>query len=379
MSRSKTRRGAMLFLVLACVVVLLAMALFSVDVAYMQMVQTENQIATDAAAKAGAEALSREQNSEAAIEAAINFAAQNKLAGKPVVLTRDDIVLGKAAQEKDGSWRFVADDKEPTAVRIRSQQTDVDLFFGKMFGTSYFSPEQVATAAHIDQEIVLAIDRSHSMCFDLSGTAWSYPPGIPSTPAYFVYPPHPTLSRWASLSNSINTFFTEASKVKQRPRVGLVTWGSEITLDSYEGGFTNRTFPAVRIEVPLGLDLLGIQTRIHLLGNDTMLGGTNMGAGMQAAMDMLTAPDTLPLAKKTIVLMTDGKWNEGQDPNKIAKDAKKEGIIIHTVTFLPGADEKTMKKVAKTTGGTHYHAENEAELQAAFRELARTLPVVLTD
>lgn len=379
MHQRKCRRGAMLILVMACIIVLFVAALFCVDVAYMQMLQSEHQVAVDAAAKAGAEALSREQSSEAAYEAAIRFAAKNRIGGQPTIISRNDIELGRAEQQQDGSWLFVADNKSPTAVRVNSQQSNLNLFFGKIFGTGYFSPRQVATAAHLDQEIVLAIDRSHSMCFDLSGVDWSYPPGIPTLPDPVVYPPHPTLSRWSSLNASVKLFLAEVQQVSLVPRVGLVTWGSDIGLDTYEGQLTNRTFPAVTVDVPLGTDFAAIESKINYRSNDTMLGGTNMSSGMQAAIDMLTAPDALPLANKTIILMTDGKWNEGANPKELAQTAKKQDIVIHTITFLPRADQKDMKFVAKVTGGTHYHATSEAELQDAFRELARILPVVLTD
>ncbi len=376
--RFQKRRGTMLLLVLLCVVVLLVMALFCIDIAYMQMVQTENQVATDAAAKAGAEALAREQSSEAAIKAAIKIGEMNRLGGQPLKLSPEDIELGKAEQNKDGSWSFVESKKEQTAVRVHSRQNGVDLFFGKIFGTSYFSPNQVATAAHVDQEIVLAIDRSHSMCFDLSGVKWKYPAGTPNSPAEFFYPPH-TGSRWDSLERAIQLFLSEVVRVAKSPRVGLVTWGSEITLDMYEGKATGRTFPAVTVDEKLGFNYAGIQTKIDARGNDLMLGGTDMYAGLEAALSMLTAPDALPLAKKTIILLTDGEWNIGKDPEELAKDAEKQNIVIHTVTFLPATDQKAMKKIAKKTGGAHYHAENEAELLQAFQELSRTLPVVLTD
>ncbi len=58
---------------------------------------------------------------------------------------------------------------------------------------------------------------------------------------------------------------------------------------------------------------------------------------------------------------------------------KKLGITIHTITFLDKADQSEMVKVARATGGFHYHASNGEELEEAFRELARHLPVALTD
>jgi hypothetical protein len=80
-----------------------------------------------------------------------------------------------------------------------------------------------------------------------------------------------------------------------------------------------------------------------------------------------------------IILMTDGQWNEGRNPIRAAEDARDKGIIVHVVTFLPDAVSSDAQQVATTTGGLYIHANNEAELVAAFEKLARTLPVVLTD
>jgi Ca-activated chloride channel family protein len=43
------------------------------------------------------------------------------------------------------------------------------------------------------------------------------------------------------------------------------------------------------------------------------------------------------------------------------------------------ASQTTLSRVAQLTGGKYYATSNEAELEAAFRELARALPIVLTD
>ena len=53
--------------------------------------------------------------------------------------------------------------------------------------------------------------------------------------------------------------------------------------------------------------------------------------------------------------------------------------LVHTVTFLPGAQQTAMVEIATITGGRHYYAQNAAELEAAFRELAFMMPVLLTE
>mgnify|MGYP002009085686 CR=1 FL=1 len=62
-----SRRGAaMLVLILLILVIFIVMATMSVDVAFMQLVRSELRAATDSAARAGSEALSRLQDENAA-------------------------------------------------------------------------------------------------------------------------------------------------------------------------------------------------------------------------------------------------------------------------------------------------------------------------
>jgi hypothetical protein len=62
-----------------------------------------------------------------------------------------------------------------------------------------------------------------------------------------------------------------------------------------------------------------------------------------------------------------------------ATAADGQDIIIHTVTFGDGANQTDMQAVADATGGRHYHAPDEETLEDIFREIALTLPVLLTE
>lgn len=382
--RRFNRRGAVLPLVVVFLVVLLAMAMFTVDVAYMQLVRTEMRAATDAAAKAGVEALGRNQSSEAAIAAAIDLASRNQVAGSPVILRAEDITIGTSAYQSDGSWQFSPGGTRPNAVRVNtafnntSPNGSVPLFLAGMFGNGYFSPEQQATAAGLELDICLAVDRSHSMCFDLSGVDWSYPSGTPRYPDPVAYPPNSTHSRWASLDSAVDLFLDTAADTFKPPRVALVTWGSRIDRSTYEYYITRQTAPAVSNDVGLTNSYNTIKQSIQSRGNNVMLGGTNLSAGLDAAVALLEADQTRPYSRKYVILMTDGQWNEGRDPVLAAQDAARANIVVHTVTFLSRADQSTMAEVAELTGGQHYHADDRDELEQAFVELARTLPVVLT-
>jgi Ca-activated chloride channel family protein len=109
------------------------------------------------------------------------------------------------------------------------------------------------------------------------------------------------------------------------------------------------------------------------------VGYTNIGAGIDLGREVLNGPAARPLAAKTMVVLTDGIWNRGRDPVLAAQEAANDNIAIHTVTFSSGANISDMRRVAEIGGGQHYHAPDEAALRAAFREIARTLPVVISD
>lgn len=366
------------------IVLFLMTAAFSVDVAYMQMIRTDLRAATDAAAKAGAAALSREQDDNAAIQAAIDFAAANTVGGRPLLLEASDIEIGEAELQEDGSWSFSTGGNH-TAVRVTSRMSDaklsgsVPLFFGSLFGINDFTPERISTASYFDQEICLVIDRSHSMCFDLTGVAWSYPPGTPIPPFSVAVPAHDSLSRWAALEGSIDLFLSMVNGVSPRPQVGLVTWASEMDTRTLEYLLTRRTSPVVTFDVPLDGNFSDIVNSIRSRGDDIMIGGTNMRAGIEAGLSVLTGDGVRPFSQKSMVLMSDGQWNTGGSPIAAAQQARQDGIVIHTISFIDAGNQRDMERIAEITGGRHYYASNEAELRRAFEELARLLPATLTD
>ncbi len=374
----ESRRGTAIALVLATISVFLIMAAFSLNVAYMQLVRTEMRAATDAAARAGAEALARLDSSQAAVQAAIDLAAANKVNGVPLVLTAADIDLGHANSSMNNLWTFTSGATPINSVRVSASKSS-PLMMSGVTGRSSFDPQTTATAAFSESEVCLVVDRSHSMCFDLSGVDWAYPAGTPTAPPDPVVYPPTVGSRWDALEAGMTAFFNVISSSNAAQKVALVTWGSDITLAEYEGQLTGRTFPATELDVGLGNNYTAITNAIADRGDDVMLGGTNMSAGIDMGVEVLTGPGTRAFAAKTMIVMTDGKWNFGRDPVLAAQDAKAAGITIHTVTFLDAADQQDMIDVATTTGGRHYHASDAQTLEEAFREMARHLPVVLID
>jgi Ca-activated chloride channel family protein len=142
--------------------------------------------------------------------------------------------------------------------------------------------------------------------------------------------------------------------------------------------------------------------------------GTNIGDGLQLAMDVLIAADgiplqtaqtpatgagpqvrparTAPLAKAnpgaaTIILLSDGAATTGPPPLQVAKQLSEAGVKVYTVglgALTTGAgpsagffslDEPTLRGIADTTGGRYYPARDAGELHRVYEDLSRETSV----
>jgi len=381
MIRRKPKRGVILPLIAILSIFLVGIVVFFVDVAYMQLASTQLQVATDAAAKAGAEALDEGLTEAQVKQVAIDVAALNEVAGQPLTLRMEDIELGNSNLTGDGSWDFTSNVQPFNAVNVVGPKNDsapsgsVPLFFAGAFGVNNFSPTKTATAAQFRHDVMLVVDRSHSMCFDFSGIDWIYPDGVDtSANTSLRYCDAPIAgSRWSALYNGVSSFLDicEATNTSQQQRVGLVTWASEVTS-------CDATFPAARLERPLGFDFDVMDGIMVTLGNDGVPGATNMSAGLDEAIGELTGANSDGFAKKTLILFTDGQWNNGADPATRIPTAQANDITIHVISLLDNLDPAEMNAIANQTGGIHYRASTPQELLDAFNTLARSLPVALT-
>ena len=383
-SRKFVRRGAVLPLVAVFVVVLMAMAAFSIDISYIALTQTQLKAATDAASKAGTSALVQGKSDAQAIADAINMAAMNSVNGKPLKITASDIQVGQSVLQTDGSWSFVAGLKPSQAMQITSNMSAsnangaVNFFFAPVFGSKTFNATNTSVASAFACEVCLVLDRSHSMCFDQTGNDWSYPLpylldwvlGIKNKPA--------TGSRWLALDTAINSFSTILKTANAPPRVGVVTWADDIGKNTTEYQLTGQTSVGCTTDLGLSTDMTAVYNAVKAKSGKVMLGGTEMAAGMDAGKAMLTGAGVKSYAKKVMILMTDGQWNAGRDPLLSAAECKAANITVHCVCFLQKADQTTTKAIASMTGGKFYYATDAASLNAAFKDLAYTLPVVLT-
>ena len=101
------------------------------------------------------------------------------------------------------------------------------------------------------------------------------------------------------------------------------------------------------------------------------IGGTNLGAGLVTAMHSL---DTAP-GDKLIILLSDGKTNEGLSRDEIlsgpTQEAAQAKIKIYTVGMgnPKKLDEASLREIAKGTDGTYCHAANAQKLAQVYRRL----------
>ncbi len=228
---ASNRNGAIVVLAALMMIVFLASVAFSVDVAYMQLTKTKLRSATDAAARAAGEGLSRAQDTAYARQAAKDIAAANLVAGKPLLLDDSDVIFGKSEQQQSGAWAFTPNGQPINAVRVNGRRTrtapsgSVPIFFGRVFNVFDFQPVQAATVVRLDRDICIVVDRSSSMKLYLTD-----PGGLMSTgDSRFCQPPNMALSRWGALSVGIDRFVAALDTTPQSEYVGLVSFASSYT------------------------------------------------------------------------------------------------------------------------------------------------------
>jgi Ca-activated chloride channel homolog len=359
----------MLVLIAITLPLIVIMAAFALDVAWMQLVRTELRTATDAASRAGSKTLSLKQKVADARDAAKEAARLNSIAGQPLRLRDNEIEFGIGRQSSNTSrFNFTPGGTLLNAVRVTGSRTaasldgPVGLFLGRVMGVSTFEPTQVATSTQLDRDICLVVDRSGSMMEKVKGNGLAGP----------TCGPPGKKSRWTALHAAVDGFVDELDRTPQQEQCALVTYSSA-------GSECGISFTTSDINVDLTLSYSPILSEMNRLSNHPVKGFTAISAGLDNGNRVLTGSRTRPFALKSIVLMTDGLHNSGREPILSAREAAAKNIVINTVTFSDDADIKRMKAVAEATGGRHFHAPNAKALEDIFREIASTLPVLTTE
>lgn len=371
--RNRDRRGAIIVLFAVLLPILLVILGFAVDYAYMQKARNEARVISDLGAKAAADTLARTGGDvEAAIASAQLVASSNTVSGVPLTLADDQIIFGRAVKAEDGSFS-ITDGVMPynsvTVVAKRSQDSAEGpsrSFFGQLYGSPTFDTIQQSSSSFRDAEIILVLDRSVSMKFDLVG-------GDPTADqdAIACSPPAEG-SRWLAVDKAVTIFIRELRATQVRERIGLVTFSSGHTRTC---GSETIESEVVTLNTPLGTDLTQVIGEMTSLKEDVWFGATNINAGIREAREHFLS-DSAGDIDKYIVCLTDGVHTSGDDPMIEAEACAAAGFKILAITFSDSAGQDEMRALAETTGGSHYHADDEEELRLVFKRLAGTFAIL---
>jgi len=367
------RQAAIMPMVAVMLPVMMILASFVVNVAYMELTRTELRIATDAASRAAGHTLVFTGSQFQARDAATEAGQRNKVTGKELQFASGDIEFGISTRSSLASrYAFTPGGVNPNSVRITGLRTagsgsgSVGMIL-PTFGTiDNFEPIQIAISSQVELDIALVLDRSGSMAYgdteDAAARASSGLGPAIAPPDWWFCDAAPPESRWLDLVPAVDILLNVLNNSPQNERMSLATYNSSATID-----------------VNLTSDYTLISAGMDVYTQSLCAGATNIRSGIQEGINTLTDPFfSRPWAAKVVIVLTDGKHNIGSGPIGAAIDAFDEGITVYTVTFSADADQGLMKTVAKEGGGKHFHAADEQALEQAFSDIAASLPTLLT-
>lgn len=363
----ETRRAAILTLFVMLLPVLLVMLGFSVDMAYMQLVQTEMRLASDNVARVAADNLSRYESESRAIAAGKEVAEQFTVAGRPLRLSSSDFDFGRATSGLNGNIIFDTNGFPSNSVRVNAirnaanQDGTVPLFFSRLVGAGEFAPQVSATAAFSNVDICLVLDRSTSMKFTVNSTE----SGMSISDRRFCRAP-PSDSRWAALDSAVKVFTSVLNGNTSDEQVSIVTFGSD--LNTIMPGLCGR-LPAATIDLQLTTNVSAGDGTINTMSNSVWNGNTEIASGILLGTQELISARSRRLADKVMIVLTDGYPTSG-NAVAAATAAAAQKIVVYAITFGPDGDQNHMRQVAAAGNGEHAHAADEATLKEIFKRFA---------
>jgi Ca-activated chloride channel family protein len=144
------------------------------------------------------------------------------------------------------------------------------------------------------------------------------------------------------------------------------------------GGVTFSTTPLSTVDATHDRD--AVRTQLASLRAD---GGTATGDGLAEALRLLeTDDDRRPPA--AVILLSDGETTRGRDPVDVAREARAQGVPVHTVALGTDAavipdgrggvlpvrpDPETMADIAETSGGRSFGVDDADELDSVYERL----------
>ncbi len=367
--KCKARRGATIALVMIFLPVLFLLAAFAINLVYMQTVNTEVQIAADAAVRSATRTYVLSGSKDQALLAAQEAAAMNPINGNVLPINAVDLEYGVSQRYSLGDPYVFVPASVGNSVRLTTQSlaagngpTIEPLFplFGSLVN---IRPLRTATSTKMTVDIVLVVDRSGSMAYSATEIGDGSAPPAAAPAGWWFDGPVPPQSRWLDLVAAVNAFNTALSTSPDHEQLALATY-NEVPV----------------INVPLTTNYTQVADALDAISLNFIMGATNIGDGMNAGLVALKDPTySRQFASKVMIVMTDGNHNTGWWPDSAATVIAAEGVTIYTVTFSDEANQALMQLVASRGSGEHFHATTSAQLTSAFQQIARRLPTILTN
>ncbi len=157
------------------------------------------------------------------------------------------------------------------------------------------------------------------------------------------------------------TLDSSGSMTSNDPR-GVRKTAAKLFVDALIGGdqaavvdFDSRAI----LRQPLTTDFAAVKSAIDRVDSS---GGTNLSAGMNAALNELDIRGN-PDHERVIVFLTDG---EGSYSATYTAWAASSGTVVYTVGLGSGTNTALLGQIASATGGELYQVENASDLPEAF-------------
>lgn len=169
-NRRATREGNFLLLFAVSSTVILGFGALSIDISYLRNSQMELQNAVDAAAHAALIAYRTGNDQNGARQVAKDIARANRVAGKPLSLSDDDIIFGTWDFD---SRAFGTSGSFVNAVQVNGRRLEgstdgpINYFLGPILGTAYGEARSSATGAFRFREMMLVLDTTGSFFRDI--------------------------------------------------------------------------------------------------------------------------------------------------------------------------------------------------------------------
>jgi len=333
----RDEHGQALVVVTMALMLLLTMVGLVVDMGIALEHRRQLQNAVDAAALAGAQMLPN--TTAAATQADLYFTLNAPTMGTPALTI--EFPVGESGQ-----------------IRVEGS-SQYDYIFLSLFGPSSTTVSAFALAGAQATDVMLALDRSGSMCSDSHGLRGT----CPAPP-----PDHEPVTAVKTAANGFAELFASSWA-----RMGLVSFSDTATLDQ-----------ALSIDFGAGSGLEASVNAIYPGGR------TNIGDALKdAKTEVIHGVNARSNALKVIVLLSDGVPNRCANGSSCTQNAAANyaraqaqasaalGVRIYTIGLGTDLDLALMQDIADIGGGLFIQSPTPAELEATFQAVADDIEVRL--